>query len=67
MLAKLSPEQLQEEIIATQKKQQHIYSRLQKNTKIFNEEWSKWTTPRKIKRKIAARRATWTNNRLAYE
>lgn len=50
MLAKLSPEQLKDELIATQKEQQRIYAQIQQNTNIFNEEWSKWTTPRKIKR-----------------
>lgn len=50
MLAKLSPEQLQDELITTQKEQQRIHAQIQQNTNIFNEEWSKWTTPRKIKR-----------------
>ncbi|UZD43654.1 hypothetical protein [Selenomonas sputigena] len=50
MLAKLSPEQLKDELIATQKEQQRIHAQIQQNTNIFNEEWSKWTTPRKIKR-----------------
>ena len=50
MLAKLSPEQMQDELITTQKEQQRIHAQIQQNTKIFNEEWSKWTTPRKIKR-----------------
>ena len=50
MLAKLSPEQLQDELITTQKEQQRIHAQIQQNINIFNEEWSKWTTPRKIKR-----------------
>lgn len=51
MLAKLSPEQLKDELITTQKEQQRIHAQIQQNTKIFNEEWSKWTTPIKVKRK----------------
>ena len=53
MSIKLLPEQVQADVRDTQQEQQRIHSQIQENTRVFNEEWSKWTTPRKIKRAIS--------------
>ena len=50
MSIKLLPEQVQADVRDTQQEQQRIHSQIQENVRTFNEEWSKWTTPQKIKR-----------------
>ena len=53
MFIKLLPEQVQADVRDTQQEQQRIHSQIQENARTFNEEWSKWTTPQKIKRAIS--------------
>ena len=49
MSIKLLPEQVQADVRDTQQEQQRIHSQIQENVRNLNEEWSKWTTPQKIK------------------
>ena len=49
MSIKLLPEQVQADVRDAQQEQQRIHSQIQENVRTFNEEWSKWTTPQKIK------------------
>ena len=53
MSIKILPEQVQADVRDTHQEQQRIHSQIQGNARTFNEEWSKWTTPQKIKRAIS--------------
>ncbi len=48
-------EQIQKNIEDARQEQRQIHAQIQENVSAFNEEWSRWTTPRKIKRRTQER------------
>lgn len=44
-------EQIQKNLENIQQEQRQTHAKIQENISAFNEEWNRWTTPRKIKRK----------------
>ena len=50
MSMELLPQQAQKNIEEVQQEQRRIRTQMQENVSTFNEEWNRWTTPRRIRR-----------------
>ena len=50
MSMELLPQQVQKNIEEVRQEQRRIRTQMQENISTFNEEWNRWTTPRKIRR-----------------
>lgn len=50
MSMELLPQQVQKNIEEGRQEQRRIRTQMQENISTFNEEWNRWTTPRRIKR-----------------
>ena len=50
MSMELLPQQAQKNIEEVQQEQRRIRTQMQENISTFNEEWNRWTTPRRIRR-----------------
>jgi len=51
MSMELLPQQAQKNIEEVQQEQRRIRTQMQENISTFNEEWNRWTTPRRIRRR----------------
>lgn len=51
MSMELLPQQAQKNIEEVQQEQRRIRTQMQENVSTFNEEWNRWTTPRRIRRR----------------
>lgn len=49
MSMELLPQQAQKNIEEVQQEQRRIRTQMQENVSTFNEEWNRWTTPRRIR------------------
>lgn len=50
MSMELLPQQAQKNIEEVRQEQRRILTQMQENISTFNEEWNRWTTPRRIRR-----------------
>ena len=50
MSMELLPQQVQKNIEEVRLEQRRIRTKMQENISTFNEEWNRWTTPRRIRR-----------------
>ena len=50
MSMELLPQQAQKNIEDVRQEQRRIRTQMQENISTFNEEWNRWTTPRRIRR-----------------
>lgn len=50
MSMELLPQQAQKNIEEVRQEQLRIRTQMQENISTFNEEWNRWTTPRRIRR-----------------
>ena len=50
MSMELLPQQVQKNIEEVRQEQRRIRTQMQENISTFNEEWNRWTTPRRIRR-----------------
>ena len=50
MSMELLPQQVQKNIEEVRQEQRRVRTQMQENISTFNEEWNRWTTPRRIRR-----------------